>query len=233
MDVLDLFFKFHNHSLLDAQVFKAFNVFSLLNIHYLFYSIGDNGDNMYVLDEGTVSVTKGQNREFITDLSSGMLFGELAILHNCRRTATIISKTKVSVWFLERHIFQAVVRSAGEQRDQERLQMLMKVIYVLPCPLYYDKCQLLTQLIIFLFKVKDLKTYPEEKLRKIVDCLEEEQYEAGQCIIRQGTVGDHFFIIKSGKASVRRDMPNGEQEEVAVLEPGCYFGERALIKVRA
>lgn len=165
---------------------------------------GDNGDNMYVLDEGTVSVTKGQNREFITDLSSGMLFGELAILHNCRRTATIISKTKVSVWFLERHIFQAVVRSAGEQRDQERLQMLMKV--------------------------KDLKTYPEEKLRKIVDCLEEEQYDAGACIIRQGTVGDHFFIIKSGKASVRRDMPNGEQEEVAVLEAGCYFGERALIK---
>ena len=102
---------------------------SMLNIH-LFYSIGDNGDNMYVLDEGTVSVTKGQNREFITDLSSGMLFGELAILHNCRRTATIISKTKVSVWFLERHIFQAVVRSAGEQRDQERLQMLMKVIYL-------------------------------------------------------------------------------------------------------
>ena len=62
--------------------------------------------------------------------------------------------------------------------------------------------------------------------------MEEEQYDAGACIIRQGTVGDHFFIIKSGKASVRRDMPNGEQEEVAVLEAGCYFGERALIKVR-
>ena len=88
---------------------------------------GDNGDNMYVLDEGTVSVLKGADKEFITDLSSGMLFGELAILHNCRRTATILSKTKVSVWFLERHIFQAVVRSAGEQRDEERLQMLLKV----------------------------------------------------------------------------------------------------------
>lgn len=165
---------------------------------------GDNGDNMYVLDEGTVSVLKGADKEFITDLSSGMLFGELAILHNCRRTATILSKTKVSVWYLERHIFQAVVRSAGEQRDEERLQMLLKV--------------------------KDLKTYPEDKLRKIVDCLEEEQYEDGQCIIRQGTVGDHFFIIKSGKASVRKDLPNGDEDEVALLEPGNYFGERALIK---
>lgn len=79
--------------------------------------------------------------------------------------------------------------------------------------------------------MKDLKTYPEEKLRKIVDCLEEEQYEDEQCIIRQGTVGDHFFIIKSGKASVRKELPNGEMDEVALLEPGNYFGERALIKV--
>ena len=66
-------------------------------------------------------------------------------------------------------------------------------------------------------QVKDLKTYPEEKLRKIVDCLEEEQYEDGQCIIRQGTVGDHFFIIRSGKCSVRKDTTDGNQVRQVIL----------------
>ena len=35
-------------------------------------------------------------------------------------------------------------------------------------------------------KVKDLKQFPEAKLRKIADCLEEESYEDGHCIFKQG-----------------------------------------------
>ena len=43
---------------------------------------------MYVLDQGAVTVTKGngQDKQFVCDLASGQLFGELAILYNCRRT---------------------------------------------------------------------------------------------------------------------------------------------------
>ena len=69
------------------------------------------------------------------------------------------TKTNVSLWALEREIFQHIVRSAGEERDKERLNLLSKV--------------------------KDLKSLPDEKLRKIVDCLEEEEYEDNECILRQ------------------------------------------------
>ena len=116
---------------------------------------------MYVLDQGSVTVTKGngQDKQFVCDLGSGQLFGELAILYNCRRTATITTKTPVTLWQLEREVFQAVVRSAGQARDEERFALLQKVT--------------------------DLGEMEESKLRKIVDCLEEEQYEDGQCIIKQ------------------------------------------------
>ena len=87
------------------------------------------------------------------------MFGELALLYNCKRTATVTTKTNVSLWALEREIFQHIVRSAGEERDKERLNLLSKV--------------------------KDLKSLPDEKLRKIVDCLEEEEYEDNECILRQ------------------------------------------------
>ena len=83
--------------------------------------------------------------------------------------------------------------------------------------------------------MKDLKTYPEEKLRKIVDCLEEEQYEDGQCIIRQGTVGDHFFIIRSGKCSVRKDTTDGNQvsQLTKVLKIKYNFRKKSLYSSQA
>ena len=49
---------------------------------------GDDGTHMYVLIKGTLQVFKGQGKDksVVCDLSPGMLFGELAILYNCRRT---------------------------------------------------------------------------------------------------------------------------------------------------
>ena len=49
---------------------------------------GDDGTHMYVLIKGALQVYKGQGKEktVVCELVPGMLFGELAILYNCRRT---------------------------------------------------------------------------------------------------------------------------------------------------
>ena len=83
-------------------------------------------------------------------------------------------------------------------------------------------------------KIKDFADVSEGKLRKIVDCLEEEHFEKGDTIIKQGEVGDNFFIIKSGNVKisinvpVSPDHPDGQQE-VARKSAGEFFGEKALI----
>ena len=143
---------------------------------------GMDGTHMYILEKGQVQVSKGHGveKEFVCDLGEGnlsyfrftsgkltdnlpvilgSLFGELAILYNCRRTATITTKTPVTLWAIERTIFQTVVQSAGRSKDQERFDTLRAV--------------------------KDLNKMSEDKLRKIADCLEEESFEDGQCIIKQ------------------------------------------------
>jgi hypothetical protein len=51
---------------------------------------GDIGNIVYVVDEGIVEVTK--NQRLVCTMSSGKLFGELAILYNCTRTASIRGK---------------------------------------------------------------------------------------------------------------------------------------------
>ena len=48
--------------------------------------------------------------------------------------------------------------------------------------------------------------------------------DAGQEIIREGDSGREFYVIVEGKASLTR---NGR--EIAVLGPGSYFGELALL----
>lgn len=48
---------------------------------------GDVGSVVYAMEEGKVEVSK--NGKFLSTMSSGKVFGELAILYNCTRTATI------------------------------------------------------------------------------------------------------------------------------------------------
>ena len=178
---------------------------------------GDDGTNMFVLEKGTVSITKGKSH--VCDLAPGVLFGELAILYNCRRTASIKCKSDVSLWAMERSIFQAVVKSAGQAKDEERFNLLKKV--------------------------KDLNQFAEAKLRKIADCLEEETFEAGSLIFKQGTnefttnflittfsgaSGDFFYVIQSGEVDITKNNSNGGEDPVVVLTAGEFFGEKALVK---
>jgi rhodanese-related sulfurtransferase len=54
--------------------------------------------------------------------------------------------------------------------------------------------------------------------------------KAGDVVIRQGEDGEHFYIIKSGRALVTRATPsNPKGIKLAELGPGDSFGEEALI----
>lgn len=48
-------------------------------------------------------------------------------MYNCKRTATVTTKTNVQLWKLHRQIFQMVVKSAGQEKDEERFQILKSV----------------------------------------------------------------------------------------------------------
>ena len=52
---------------------------------------------------------------------------------------------------------------------------------------------------------------------------------AGQEVIRQGEVGDYYYLIREGRAHVTRSTKGGKPVVLARLEPGQSFGEDALI----
>ncbi|CAL8106642.1 unnamed protein product [Orchesella dallaii] len=195
---------------------------------------GDQGCHLYVTAEGQLQVS--QDSRNLGILKPGVAFGELALLYNCKRTASVRAITECKTWVLERRAFQMVMVKAGMQRIKDRMTFLRSV------PL--------------------LKGLDTASLARIADCLEVEMYPPGAFIIREGMCGDTFFIISQGRVRVTvselavrgADIVEGEepepteepkQESVSTdkfapngakmlalreLSHGDYFGEHALLR---
>ena len=66
---------------------------------------------------------------------------------------------------------------------------------------------------------------------QISDSSEVKTYLANDKIITEGEPGEHFYILRSGGASVSRGLaPNGTPNRIDFKYPGDYFGEAALLE---
>ena len=78
-----------------------------------------------------------------------------------------------------------------------------------------------------LSKIWLFSTSSAKDLRTIRKALEEVTVPPGRLLCEQGTIGQEFFLIVAGQASVKRN-----NRKVATLGPGQYFGELALLDRR-
>jgi MFS family permease len=77
---------------------------------------GEHGDRFYVIEDGEADVI-GDGR-FIRTLRSGDGFGEIALLHDILRTATVRARTPLRLYTLDRHHFLSAV-SGYESSERE------------------------------------------------------------------------------------------------------------------
>lgn len=76
---------------------------------------GEPGDRFYVVADGTVEVLMGG--EPVRRLQGGAWFGELALLHDVPRTATVAAVDDVVLWAVRREEFLGVVAGVGPAVD--------------------------------------------------------------------------------------------------------------------
>jgi signal transduction histidine kinase len=73
-------------------------------------------DTFYMILEGDVEVTKVINntdKRLLKTLSAGDFFGEMALIHNAPRAATVIAKTAITTLELDKAAFDSVLRNSS------------------------------------------------------------------------------------------------------------------------
>ena len=55
-------------------------------------------------------------------------------------------------------------------------------------------------------------------------------YQDGEDIIRQGNSGDSMYVVQAGRVEVVQEKENGEEQHLAFLEAGDFFGEMAVFE---
>ena len=175
---------------------------------------GDDGDTFYVLDSGVADVWVSKDgkepaKVFTYEEGSGAAFGELALLYNAPRAATVRANGAVSLWALDQMTFKYTMQQNTTQTRDTNVSWLKQV------PL--------------------LKDLSEVESLTIADALRSIKFQKGDRIITQGEKGNNFYILKSGIASCTVNQKSlsesKEKGEVEVLrvESGGYFGEIALL----
>jgi CRP-like cAMP-binding protein len=85
-----------------------------------------------------------------------------------------------------------------------------------------------------LLRTKIFQQIPPQNIQMIFMRLNRVDCEAGHVVIRQGSKGDDFYFIRSGRCRVTRETPgNRENINLAELGVGDTFGEEALISNEA
>jgi CRP-like cAMP-binding protein len=81
-----------------------------------------------------------------------------------------------------------------------------------------------------LLQTKAFHKVPPANIQAIFMRMQRMDYRSGEVVIKQGDVGDFFYVVVKGTCTVTRETPlNKEGIKLAELKMGDTFGEEALI----
>lgn len=131
--------------------------------------------------------------------SGNASFGELALIYNSPRAATVSAATDGVLFFIDRETFRGAVANARHEEHQRLKRTLRRGI---------------------------LEELEDDQIDAIAHAATVHRYQAGAHIIKKGTPGEVFYIIEEGSVVCKNI---GGKQNNNRLTAGDYVGERALL----
>jgi len=150
---------------------------------------GDDADNFYVIEWGTCRVViddplSPDGEKEVCKLGHGDSFGEMALMYNSKRAATVKAVTDMVLWALDMQTFNAVLQSMGTSTTQ------------------------------FLRHVDLLKPLTDDELEQMASKCKETVAADGEHVIREGDTDKDIYIIKHGTIKVMGSGPDKAKVKV-------------------
>ncbi len=201
-----------------------------------------DGDYFYIVALGSCDVyikNKNDGKVPVRTLQVGDSFGELALMYNAPRSATVRAGDSgpVKVWALDRSTFRSTILASGQARRKKYEDFLVKVP-LLKGLIHGEIAQLADAVEPLAFedgeKVMNYMHATETNNRSLFFLVNQLRYNTlpRSQVIEQGQsdrINFKFYFIECGQALafVNKD---GEEVLMNTLAEGDYFGEKALVE---
>lgn len=163
---------------------------------------GDSASCFFLLHEGKMSVEiDGEVKRKLSPLDGG--FGELALLFNAPRSASIRAETPCFLWYIDRRTFKRAVEEviSGSYNENKA---------------FIDKCVLLGEL-------------SNGERQALADIAMSQYYEKNSKICKEGELASSFYILKAGRIRrLKEGATLGFIEKGEVFEHAAALNEEPL-----
>ena len=172
------------------------------------------GVSMFIIIQGRVKVVRsGEDGEeiLLAQLSDGTFFGEMALLSDAPRTASVVCVEETMLFEISRELLKQMTArypSVGE---------VMKK---------FHKNRLITNL---------LKTSPifapfsANDKKALIEKFKSRQVDDGAYLITREKPGDGLYVVLAGRCEVLDVNSAGEEVTIAELREGDVFGEMSML----
>ena len=147
---------------------------------------GELGDLFFCLETG--GATAFVDNKEVMKYSAGGCFGELALIYNSPRAASVVATAACKLWTLDLRTFRYILATTSSSKMVVRCEFLKKCSFLDPLT--------------------------NEQISKLAGALETVNFEDGDYIVRQGDVADSFFIIEEGAVKCTQIKSTGREVDL-------------------
>lgn len=172
---------------------------------------GEDGDIFYIIEVGEFNIYINNIQQNIT-LISGQCFGELALIYQSPRQATIIAKENSKVFSLDRQTFRNILTRNN----------------------YY----FLNEKVNFLKRIQLFNGFTNEQYIKLANTMEMKTFQSNEIIIQKSTKANTFYMIQEGLIKISDSNESNSNDSIKknteqkfneyILQYDQYFGEKIL-----